>query len=134
MTQDVNVVILDFKQNKGNEMVVANEDGSYTILINARLSRKGQLKAYEHAMRHINNNDFEKSDVQAIEFTAHESLSSETASVSAQRCIERIKQIQAERRKIQRQMKRDQKRVQFIQDNCDMFRRAEYQYLYGDDL
>ena len=32
------------------EMVVENEDGSYTILINAKLSQDGQLKAYQHAL------------------------------------------------------------------------------------
>ena len=59
-TPDVNIVVIDFKTSKGKEMVVPNEDGSYTILINSRLSYDSQLKAYEHAMRHINNNDFEK--------------------------------------------------------------------------
>ena len=34
-------------------MVVPNEDGSYTIFINAGLNRESQLKAYEHAMKHI---------------------------------------------------------------------------------
>ena len=43
MTPDVNVILVDFP-NGGNEMVVPNEDGSYTLLINARLSYDGQLK------------------------------------------------------------------------------------------
>lgn len=30
MTPDVNVVVIDFKTAKGNEMVTCNEDGSYT--------------------------------------------------------------------------------------------------------
>lgn len=133
MTPDVNVVVIDFKTCKGKEMVVPNEDGSYTILINSRLTYASQLKAYEHAMRHINNNDFEKSDVQPIECSAHE-LSSKEDPVLAHQYAEQIKRLQAERRRIQKQMKKDQKRVQFIMDNCDMFRRAEHQYLYGDDL
>lgn len=37
------------------------------ILINTRLSYASQLKAYEHAMRHIKENDFQKEDVQAID-------------------------------------------------------------------
>lgn len=52
-TPDVNVVLMDFPSKKGNEMVVPNEDGSYTILINAGLNYESQLKAYEHAMSHI---------------------------------------------------------------------------------
>lgn len=53
-------------------MVVENEDGSYTILINAKLSHSGRIKAYKHAMNHINNNDFQKESVQKIESHAHE--------------------------------------------------------------
>lgn len=53
-------------------MVVRNEDDSYTILINAKLSDTGQLEAYNHAMKHITNNDFQKSDVQEIEMSAHQ--------------------------------------------------------------
>ncbi|MCD2493310.1 hypothetical protein LQE92_11865 [Lacrimispora sp. NSJ-141] len=53
-------------------MVSENEDGSYTILINARLSDAGRLRAYEHAMKHISDNDFQKEDVQTIEAAAHE--------------------------------------------------------------
>lgn len=133
-TPDVNIVVIDFKTSKGKEMVVPNEDGSYTILINSRLSYDSQLKAYKHAMRHINNNDFEKSDVQPIECSAHELSSKEEFPVPAQQYVDRIKKLQAERRQTQRQMKKDQERVQFIIDNCDMFRRAENLYLYGDNL
>lgn len=49
-TADVNVIVMDFPNKKGHEMVVPNEDGSYTIFINAGLNRESQLKAYEHAM------------------------------------------------------------------------------------
>lgn len=133
-TPDVNIVVIDFKTSKGKEMVVPNEDGSYTILINSRLSYDSQLKAYEHAMRHINNNDFEKSDVQPIACPAHELSSKEEFPVPAHQYVDRIKKLQAERRQTQRQMKKDQERVQFIIDNCDMFRRAENLYLYGDNL
>lgn len=70
MTPDVNVVLIDFKV-PGREMVIENEDGSYTMLINARLSYEGQYKAYKHGMSHILENDFEKSNVQQIEAVAH---------------------------------------------------------------
>lgn len=62
---------MDFPSKKGNEMVVPNEDGSYTILINAGLNYESQLKAYEHAMSHITNDDFLKGNVQEIEYYAH---------------------------------------------------------------
>lgn len=134
MTPDVNVAVIDFKTCKGKEMVVSNEDGSYTILINSRLTYDSQLKAYEHAMRHIRNNDFEKSDVQEIEYSAHRLSAPEEKPVPAHQYIEHIKRLQKEHRKIQRQLKINQERIQFLMDNCDMFERAEKKYLYGDDL
>lgn len=57
------------------ETVSYNADGSHTILIREDLSREEQLKAYEHARRHIISNDFEKDNVQEIEKDAHSSIS-----------------------------------------------------------
>ena len=70
MTPVVNCKIIDFPV-KGKEMVMPNEDGSYTILINARLSDAGRMAAYVHAMKHIIGNDFEKNNVQEIESNVH---------------------------------------------------------------
>lgn len=128
MTPDVNVILMDFP-NGGNEMVVPNEDGSYTILINARLSYDGQMNAYKHGMNHINDNDFEKIDVQEIEYHAH-NLNDDVVPEPAVKYLERIKQLQREQRRIQRKIREDQERVRFITQNCDMFKRAEHQYLY----
>lgn len=134
MTPDVNVVVIDFKSYKGKEMVVVNEDGSYTMLINARLSYEGQLNAYEHGMRHIENDDFQGNDVQEIEYKAHREEIEKAVPVPANEYLEKIQELQKERRRLEQRIRRDKKRVQFIMDNCDMFRRAEHQYLYGDDL
>ena len=43
----------------------------YVIIINSRLSDQAQREAFRHEMWHIENHDFEKSDVQAIEYEAH---------------------------------------------------------------
>jgi len=43
-------------------MTVKNRDGSYTILINARLSQAGQLRALKHEQAHLRNRDFERDD------------------------------------------------------------------------
>ena len=56
---------------KFKEAVSCNEDGSYTILIRDDLPREEQLRAYAHALRHIQGNDFEKDNVQEIEKDAH---------------------------------------------------------------
>lgn len=71
---DIQVRLIDFPA-RGNETVTKNEDDSYTIFINAKLSHDRQLEAYEHAIRHIENGDFEKADVDRIEFEAHKSES-----------------------------------------------------------
>ncbi len=54
-----------------HEQVVKNEDDSYTIFINAKLNRDSQMAAYHHALMHILNDDFNKTDVDSIEANAH---------------------------------------------------------------
>lgn len=54
-----------------NEAITENEDGSFTIFINSNLCDSKRLKAIKHAIRHITDRDFEKTDVQIIEATAH---------------------------------------------------------------
>lgn len=73
---DIQVRLIDFP-TKGNEVVTKNEDDSYTIFINAKLSHEKQLKVYAHAMKHIERGDFEKCDADQIEFEAHEEEISE---------------------------------------------------------
>ena len=40
--------------------VVSNNDTNFTIILNAKLGREQQLKAYLHEMNHIRNGDYEK--------------------------------------------------------------------------
>ena len=68
MPIDYQIILLDMPTN---EAVTVNEDGSYTIFINARLNREQQIKSYYHAMKHIVGEDFEKKNVQEIEVLAH---------------------------------------------------------------
>lgn len=63
---------MEFHNGKIKEMVSPNEDGSYTIFIEASLSREEQQKAFLHAMMHISNKDFEKKgSANLIELIAH---------------------------------------------------------------
>ena len=57
-----------------NEVVTENEDGAYTIFINNQLCEAKRMKAINHALSHISNNDFEKEDVQDIESATHKKL------------------------------------------------------------
>lgn len=67
---NINTQVIDM-DNYVCEQVVANADDSYTIFINARLSHERQLLAYAHALRHIQNGDFEKNSADEIEEEAH---------------------------------------------------------------
>ncbi|MFR5314691.1 MAG: hypothetical protein ACLTH1_01725 [Sellimonas intestinalis] len=69
MSFDYQVYLLDGMTV--NEAVTENEDGSYTIFVNKSLCESKQIKAINHALNHIKNNDFEKSNVQNIELVAH---------------------------------------------------------------
>lgn len=75
-TPVVNVYLVDFKISDGDELVTENDDGTYTILINSRISTLAQHKAYDHAMWHILNGDLEyykrkEADVQQVEAVAN---------------------------------------------------------------
>lgn len=49
-----------------------NRDGSYTIVLNARLSAEDRLRHYRHELDHIGNCDFEKEETaDEIEVYAH---------------------------------------------------------------
>lgn len=45
--------------------------GGYTIYLNARLSYQDRVRAYLHALEHVERNDWEKNNVQDIEKDAH---------------------------------------------------------------
>lgn len=68
MSISYQVILMDMTVN---EVVTENEDGSYTIFINSRMNYEKQMRAYLHAMKHITGDDFQKEDVQHIEYLAH---------------------------------------------------------------
>lgn len=72
MHNDIFVYVMDFKSSTIKETVTCNEDGSYSIFINARLNQEQQNDAYMHALKHILRLDFESnSSVDRIEAYAH---------------------------------------------------------------
>ncbi|MDO4325145.1 MAG: hypothetical protein Q4E24_03765 [bacterium] len=66
LTEDIGVHFLNMP-TKVKEQVVFNEDGSFTIFINARLTYEQQMQAYQHALLHIMEHDFEKESADDIE-------------------------------------------------------------------
>lgn len=69
MTDDVFIYFVDLP-NGINEAVIPCFCG-YTIYIGKNLPYEEQVKAYQHALFHIQNDDFSKMDVQEIESDAH---------------------------------------------------------------
>ena len=70
LTDDTYVYLIDIP-GKVKEIVTPCVDG-YTIYIDEKLNRQAQLKAYQHALSHIENADFQKVDASLIEMYAHE--------------------------------------------------------------
>ena len=68
---DVNTFLIDMDVLVP-EQIVQNSDGSYSIFINSRLSYDRQVEAFKHALKHIDNSDFEKSNADSIELEAHD--------------------------------------------------------------
>ncbi|NBH72162.1 hypothetical protein D3Z51_09040 [Clostridiaceae bacterium] len=66
LTEDIGVYFLDM-DTAVNEQINLNEDGSFSIFINARLNWERQMIAYYHALKHILNNDFNKTCADDIE-------------------------------------------------------------------
>lgn len=76
MTEDIFVHVIDFPNTKVAETVTQNEDGSYSIFLNARLSKQKQNDAYIHALKHILRLDFEhRASADTIEAYAHKLIS-----------------------------------------------------------
>lgn len=68
---DINVVLVDMPSTI-KEYVVANKDLTFTVVLNAKHSYETRLKAYQHALSHIQNGDFEKTcSADLIEIYAH---------------------------------------------------------------
>ena len=66
LTETIGVYFLDM-DTAVEEEVHPNGDGSFTIIINARISQARQMIAYQHALAHIMWDDFSKTDAEEIE-------------------------------------------------------------------
>lgn len=125
-------------------MVAENEDGSYTILINSRLSYEEQYRAYKHGMRHISENDFEKSNAQQIEAVAHNEtvhtkniqIPENAEYIPSGKYEEHINRLREKQKRIRKEQKKYAQKISFLQENGldNFFEQAERNYLYGNEL
>lgn len=128
-----------------HEMVVPNsDDDGFTIYIDSRLPDDKAQAALQHALGHINNNDFSKMCVQKIEHTAHQAKVLTIPTVAQQETrgdvqtvpptnsTPRVKRHRKRRKRYDANCWRDYH--EFL-DSCfsesDKWRIAENQHLYG---
>ncbi len=71
MTRDIYTRLVDLPTTVYS-FARSNPDGSYTIILNARLSQEDRARHYRHELRHIVGDDFEKEiPADEIEAQAH---------------------------------------------------------------
>lgn len=64
---DFRIQLINFPTTKIKACITPNEDGTYTIFVNAKLSQYQQAKAVRHELDHFYGDDFKKGDVKDIE-------------------------------------------------------------------
>lgn len=72
MNEIINVGYLENAPAGFHGMLVKNDDGSFTILLDPNDTQERRLAAYLHELSHIQNGDFAAGDIQTIEAAAHE--------------------------------------------------------------
>lgn len=110
------------------EMVVPCGDGNYTVYLSAKMDDAHRIKAYQHALDHIHNHDFQKTDVQQIEAAAHGLTPApppeETYEEKRRKRFEEMRKKNARARKrIQKQLAKKQKQVEFLLETDAEYRR-----------
>lgn len=65
---EVFVHLVDFPTCACGGVVIANEDGTNTVLLNARLTAEQNRESYQHELKHIKKDDLYRCEtVQVIE-------------------------------------------------------------------
>lgn len=121
----VYVYLRDDMPPQTREMVTPCADG-YTVYINAALDEKHRIEAYEHALAHIENGDFDIDNIstaQEIEARAHRILPEAVWK-------EELERLRKERNKIKKALRRKERQIKFLQEQgYDLFLAAENKYL-----
>lgn len=135
MTNDIYVQYYDMPTSV-KSFCRANPDGSYTIVINAKLSDESRLARYRHEIKHIKNGDFDydkNENVQVIETRAHAPNPEPGQAVvwmTQEEIQERIAQIRKRKRKLDAAIKRRKKLVEELErEGYDFFAAAEERWL-----
>ena len=133
---DINVVLLN-DANGVPGSVWHNSDGSYTIFIDSHLSAEKQSEVLQHELNHIENMDFEKTDVQQIEAEAHGVPIPDTDErIPSDKFKKKIAQLRKKKSRIQRELRKREKKIeefiQFTGSDEFLFKSLEYHEFYSE--
>lgn len=62
MIRTINIIYKDFPTCRTAAMVRENPDGSYTALLNSRMTRERQTEAMRHELEHISMGDLDSEE------------------------------------------------------------------------
>lgn len=117
----VYVYLIDGMPPRTHEMVTPCADG-YTVYIDAALDNEHRIKAYEHALEHIERGDFDMdniADVQQIEAMAHKI-----------EYKEELARLRKERKKLKAALRKKDRQIRFLQEQgFDFMAAAEERWL-----
>lgn len=69
-SEDFNVITMNLGEGIP-ERISQNQDGSYTVILNPQYSYEYRMQSMKHAFDHVREHDWEKDDVQEVEYTRH---------------------------------------------------------------
>lgn len=109
----------------------ANSDGSFTIVINSKLSYESRLERYKHELFHITNGDFDhdkEESVQVVEARAH--APEKKPGMTKEEIDLQIEKIRKRKKRLAAAMRRREKKVRELERmGYDFFAAAEARYL-----
>ena len=120
-----------------NEAVLPCADG-HTVYINEKLDQSQRIEAYNHAIKHIENNDWEKSDVQIIESEVRDTSEpfspqpAEHPIMSEEEIQRRIQRLRKRRRRSENYWKRRREAVRALGGCTDPLEVRERHWLDPD--
>ena len=104
----ISIVLMDMVYGIKEE-IFKNKDDSYTVFLNSRYNDETLKQAFAHAVEHIKKNDWEKTDVQAIEAESHNiSITSEPVSEDEFDIL--IKRLRKKREAVKKRLKKYEKK------------------------
>jgi len=125
---DVFVYLRSDLPDKVKELVTPCAEG-YTVYINAKLDNEHRMKAYEHALRHIESGDFDVDSVKNVQ-TIETSTHAPEKVITKAMIKKELADLKKQRRKLNAEIREKNKQIDFLKSTgFDFFAAAEEDYL-----